>query len=286
MDKQKLAEILVLQDGVITTKQALTCGLSVQAIQRRVSGKLWVRLAKGVYLADGHPRSHRTRLRTAVLSTGKDAATFGRSAAWWHGLSEDPPNLPTITIPTKRWIERTGADIRRRKLPEEDLTVVAGLAVTTVPLTVLESLDSVLMDRALQLRVSLRQLQIAHERNLPRGGAARAGVLLRVAADGGRSAAELRLHRIIRELPGWQPQFAVGPIHLDAAFVEAKLGIEVDGWRWHKDARRNSEDLRRQNYLVNLGWRILRYDWHRPDREPREVLAEIEAALKMQGTDR
>ncbi|MCE5291690.1 MAG: DUF559 domain-containing protein [Nocardiaceae bacterium] len=286
MDRQTLADILVIQDGVITTKQALACGLSVQAIQRRVSGKLWVRLAKGVYLADGHPRSHRTRLRAAVLSAGKDAVAYGRSAAWWHGLLDDPPNRPTITIPTKRWIERSKVDIRRRKLAEEDLTVVAGLAVTAVPLTVLESLDSVLMDRALQSRVSLRQLQIAHDRNLPRAGSARAGVLLRVAADGGRSAAERLLHRIIRELPGWRPQFAVGPFQLDAAFVEAKLGIEVDGWRWHKDAERNSEDLRRQNYLVGLGWRIFRYDWHRLDREPEEVLAEIEDALRLQGTDR
>ncbi|WP_255222399.1 DUF559 domain-containing protein [Smaragdicoccus niigatensis] len=62
--------------------------------------------------------------------------------------------------------------------------------------------------------------------------------------------------------------------------------MEVDGWRWHKDAKRNSEDLRRQNFLMNLGWRVLRYDWHRLRHEPEAVLAEVENAIKLKAGPR
>lgn len=63
-----------------------------------------------------------------------------------------------------------------------------------------------------------------------------------------------------------------------------KLGIEVDGWRWHADAQRNSRDMQRQNVIGIAGWFVLRYDWHRLNNDGPGVVAEIEAALKTRKT--
>ncbi|MCE5289480.1 MAG: DUF559 domain-containing protein [Nocardiaceae bacterium] len=286
MDQRQFAELLAIQDGVISMKQARECGLSDDAIQWRLDAGLWHSLTRGVYLVAGHPRSHRTRLRAAVMGAGRDAVAHGASAAWWHGLRATAPSRPTITIPSKRWIDRTGIDVRRRNLNFCDIEQVLGLSVTKVPLTVLETGDSLLMDRALQTQVTLEDLQETHERNLRYAGSAKAAELLTVAATGGRSEAERLFHRIIGPLVGWRAQVPIGPYQVDVAFEAARLIIEVDGWRWHKDAARNSDDLRRQNYLMNLGWRVLRYDWHRLNNEPEAVLAEVEEAAKMQNAPR
>ncbi|CAM3874472.1 hypothetical protein [Smaragdicoccus niigatensis] len=198
--------------------QARECGLSADAIQWRLDAGQWDSLTRGVYLVAGHPRSHRTRLRAAVLGAGREAAAHGASAAWWHNLSTTAPTRPTITIPAKRWIDRTGIDVRRRNLHSCDMEEVLGLSVTTIPLTVLETGDSLLMDRALQTRVTLTELREAHDRNLRYAGSAKAAELLAVAATGGRSEAERLLHRIIRPLVGWRAQLPIGPYQVDAAF--------------------------------------------------------------------
>ncbi len=256
--------------------------MSEEAVKRRLSSRQWRRVSSGTYHALDHPWTPTAALRAAVLGAGKDAVAHGLSAAWWHGLLEKPDVTRFVTIPRKRCVTRIGnVEIRRRDLDRRDLAVVRGLAVTGVPLSVLEAGDSVLMDRALQLRVKLPMLREVHDRNARRDGAAEAGRLLAVAESGGRSEAERLLHSIFRRwnIRGWTAQFEVQGYLLDAAFEEERLGIEVDGWRFHRDAARNSADLRRQNILVNAGWRLLRYDWHRLDSDPDGVAEEIRLAI-------
>lgn len=216
MNNQAIARILASQDGVITMKQAVEAGMSEHSVQRRLASTEWLRLVKGVYLASGHPRSHRTRLRTAVLSAGKGATAHGLTAAWWHGLVDTPPARPLITVPLNRTIQRTGVTLRRRDLPADDIEAVRGIAVTRISLTVLEVNDSVLIDRALQTSVSIESLQKANDRNRDRRGYAATTALLKVAESGGRSEAERLLHRLIRHVPGWSGQCPVNGFNLDA----------------------------------------------------------------------
>ncbi len=283
MHNTKVSRILARQDGVISLPQTRDCGISQDILQRKVSSGEWQRKGPAVYRDTSHAWSDAAKLRAAVMSAGKDACAYGRSAAWWHGLTDSAPATQFVTIPKKRYLARAdGTKVRSRDLPARDLKTVRGLRVTAVPLTVLESNDSVLMDRALQTRVTLPILHATHARHLDRAGAKQTARLLTSAGEGGRSEAERMLHRILRNegFTGWRAQYETCGFALDAVFERQRVCLEVDGWRWHKDAHRNSHDLKRQNILVNAGWHVLRFDWHRLDRDPAGVTSDVRQALE------
>lgn len=280
----RIDDILARQDGVITMSQARASGMSDDAVMRKVRAGLWIRQSKGVYQSAQHRRTHATRFRAAMLGLGDDTVGHGVTAAWWHGLTDIAPGRHRITLPIERSVRRPGIDLRRRRLDPADVTLVRGLLVTDIPMTVLETVDSVLMDQCLQTRTTLDKLEAAYARNRNCSGAVKAGQLLKVARTGGRSEAERLVHRILRPLPGWRAQVHLGPYRLDVGFDDLQIGIEVDGWRWHKDSRRNSLDLRRQNSVVLRGWTILRYDWHRLNDDPGGVLREVSDVVKLRRT--
>ena len=252
------------------------------AVMRKVRTGLWIRHARGVYQSAQHRRTHSTRFRVAMMSLGDDAIAHGLSAAWWHGLIDLPPGRHQITIPAKRSVRRAGVDLRRRSLDASDVLTVRGLLTTGIPLTVLEAGDSILMDQALQTRTTMAKLEASYARNRNCAGARRAGGLVRVARTCGRSEAERLIHGILKPIPGWTPQLRLGNHYLDVAFDDLRIGVEVDGWRWHKDSRRNNLDLQRHNSVVLSGWTILRYDWHRlMDDADDGVLREVADAVQM-----
>lgn len=288
MHNSELSQYIATQDGVITREQVLECGLSDDQIHSRTVSGAWRRLFDGIYFDTSHRMSHEARLRAAVFASGKDAVAWGASAGWWHGLLDLPPARPQITVPAVRRVRRLQqCSVRRRDLDPHDVTEVRGLVITALPLTVLDAAGlpqgSVVIDQALQKSVTLEQLVEVHARNGKRVGATHVGRLLAAAADGSRSAAEKLLHRIFRVagLRGWEAQAMVHGYALDAAFVRERVGIEVDGWRFHKDAKRNSHDLARHNALVNAGWHILRFDWHRLANDAENVVREVRDALAL-----
>jgi very-short-patch-repair endonuclease len=66
--------------------------------------------------------------------------------------------------------------------------------------------------------------------------------------------------------PGRPP----GEARVDAAYPSSHVLIEADGRRWHTRVDDFVRDRGRDNEVVALGWRVLRFTWedlrHRPDR--------------------
>jgi very-short-patch-repair endonuclease len=54
-------------------------------------------------------------------------------------------------------------------------------------------------------------------------------------------------------------QFPVGPYRLDFADPPTKVAIETDGQDWHASKEQRTHDARRDRYLTEEGWRVLRF---------------------------
>ncbi len=52
---------------------------------------------------------------------------------------------------------------------------------------------------------------------------------------------------------------------LDFAFIKEKLDVECDGEPWHEKCRKLGEDEKRDEYLINNGWKVLRVKFNVKD---------------------
>jgi very-short-patch-repair endonuclease len=66
---------------------------------------------------------------------------------------------------------------------------------------------------------------------------------------------------------------------LDAAYPDRFVGIEVDGYAFHTEQAAFERDRTRQNALIALGWRILRFTHRDVVRSPHQVIRSISSVL-------
>lgn len=283
-----LDELVSRQDGVLARAQALTCGIPARTVARRVANREWRALSRGVYLVGGHPVTDAVRVRAAWLGCGERSTVTGPAAAFWFGLRDRAPARIAITLPrTARRRDRPGLVLRRRDLAAPDRVSLDGIALTALPLTVLETATqpgagTAFLDRALQRYVGFAELHAAYCRNTGAHGMRRAGELLVAAADRADSAAERRLLRLLRDagITGYVRGLAVGPWLLDVAFPASRVWLEVDGWAWHADVERFRADRRKQNALVAEGWTVLRFTWSDLTDRPDDTVRRVRVALR------
>jgi len=282
-----LNELLRDHDGVITLAQAQRVGLTRQAVQRRVQSGHWRRCARGVYFVDDREFTDAARTRAAVWAHGERSAASGLAAAWWHNLTLFAPEVVEVTVPrNSHGRSHGGARVRRRDLNRADLSVIRGLQVTELSLTVVEAAvrrrgGAKLMDRALQRHVDLPALWRAHLRNTGRYGAPAARRMLQAAGAGARSEAERLLLDLLRRagIIGWRTNHPVAGYRVDVGFAMQKVAIEVDGFAFHTDEEAFQIDRVRQNAIALAGWQVLRFTWLDLTEYPERVIAVIRSAI-------
>jgi hypothetical protein len=176
--------ILDRQAGVISREQALEAGLTRDAVDHRIRVRRWRPLYPRIYLATPGRPADEVRVRAAMLWAGPDAVLCAAAAAWWHGLIAGPPETIAITVSRRCPASRHGVSVRRRCLPEPDVTERRGIAVTARPLALLEAAVELgvqgveLLDRCLRTTIPLPDVQAALRRG---GGSAAAGWALTAA---------------------------------------------------------------------------------------------------------
>lgn len=284
----ELDDVLRRQSGIVSRAQARACGLSTDALWRRVRQHGWFPVHPSVFLAAGHPLVPSGRVRAASLHAGESGLVSGVAAAWWHGDVERLGPVVEIILPRSSGLRaEPGLRVRRRDVAAEDRTVVRGVPVTARPLTLLEVAVSrpdgpTVLDRALQRSLTPEALHAAYCRMVGRPGARRAATLLAAASDGAASAAERLLVAALRRagVTGWVLGVPCGPYTIDLAFPEARLAVEIDGWAFHSDVDRFRRDRHKQNVLVAAGWTVLRFTWHDIDGAPGRVVRAIVARLR------
>lgn len=70
-------------------------------------------------------------------------------------------------------------------------------------------------------------------------------------------------------------QHSVGPYRLDFAIPEKLIAIELDGHDYHKTKEQRTHDAKRDRYLAELGWTVLRFTGTEIYRDPKSCVDQI-----------
>lgn len=296
-----LARLAARQYGFFDLDQARAAGLPESTLSDHVRGGRLISLQPGVYAPGGTPAIWEREAMAAVLAAGPGAVASHRSAArWWKIGEEDDPTIE-VSVPRPRFPRLHGVVLHRSgDLVGEHSVVWRNLPVTKPARTIVD-LAAVLprprvedaLDRALVRRlITVSGLELMRS-ELSRHGRPGTGVIRRILDERALGAArpdgllEPRMARLLRAagLPPARFQFVIqapdGTVLaiVDFAYPEILLALEVDGYEVHGSPRAMAKDFVRQNGLVPLGWRVLRFTWAQVVRNPDDVAATVKAAI-------
>ncbi len=205
----------------------------------------------------------------AVLACGADAVLSHRSAAMLWGILP-PGRVIEVTVP--------GSGGRRRRqgirlhrsltLSSADLTRRARIPVTK-PARTLADLHRVLP--AAEFASALRQAEYLR---LPLGDD--------MAGDRTRSELEARFLRLCRRhrLPRPEVNVRIDRFLVDFLWRQARLIVEVDGWKSHGSRSAFEGDRARDIHLKLLGYEVVRFTWRQLVDHPREVAQAVRALAR------
>jgi len=236
--------------------------------KHQLVGAQWRRLGGGYYASSAIADAPMVRF-TAALRRLPDGVLSGLSAAFLHGLDYPPCSPVEVTIRgTSRF---AGLAICRNLLVPEDIVMRRGLRVTSPLRTVVDLVSRlatvegvVALDAALHKRlVSLEHVRAWIDAHPRHRGVAKLRRAVDLAEPEGESPMETRLRLILvfAGLPRPQVQVSLGDEvtflgRADLYYASHRLIIEYDGGT-HRD--RLAYDDRRQNRLVDAGYRLLRF---------------------------
>lgn len=256
----------------------------------QLEGASWRKVGRGIYVWKGAGERAEDRLMAISVPPGGDFA--GRTAAWLNGLDTSPCDPIELIVPNGSGAgSRLGVSVRRIDLPPADIVIRRGFPATSLPRTIADLLPSlglvesvVFSDMALNRGLmELTDLTEWSLNNPRRKGVVGLRRIIDLTDGGAESPMEtrLRLRLVVAGLPRPQTQATLydsGGTRLarvDLYYPEQRLVIEYDG-QGHRDTL--NEDIRRQNLLLAVGYRLLRFtaaDLAHPER----VIAMVRHAL-------
>ena len=292
-----VARLAAEQNGVISTQQLQACGLDSNAITVRVRRGQLHRLHWGAYAVGIASVGLRGTLTAAVLACGDDAVMSHHSAGAWHDMLKWHGGRPDVIVPRGAGRNRSGIRSHcSRSLDPYDVWRRGNILVTSPARTALD-LATKLTPKALRRMVrqafangivSARQLADVLARSPRHPGAAKLRALL---ADGyvpTRSELEDRaldlLHTTGIERPEVNPRLVLSgrTIQPDLLWREQRVIVELDGAAWHEQRLAREDDAERQALLEAHGYRVLRITWRQLVDHPRQTIARMRAALRLE----
>jgi hypothetical protein len=269
------------QDGVISRRQALECGLTSKQIRGRLESGRWVAIVQGVYRHPAAPITWHQRVWAAVVDGPPGTVASCTTAAAVHGLVRGQGE-PHVIVPGGSSGRSRMAVVHRVDLSARDRMMVGGIPRTTVSRTMIDCAAVLPFNRLCDL-VDAAFCEGSSHRNVVLGAIDRAQV------SGGRpgvaslrraleawspgivpgSPAEMRLLRQIAELGVEPPQRQLrihdaegrGIGRVDAGWPTRRIGLEYDSDR-HHGPRAWRRDEGRQVAYAAAGWIVHRVDKH------------------------
>lgn len=274
-----LIELAQSQDGLITVAQARELGMRPSAIKRRVRRGEWQSVSRGVYYSGCVEPPMPTLIRAGFLTGGPSAVVVRRSAALLHGFAGVRSDLPQIhiSLPGDRAIARRLGDAvlvpHQIVLDDADVVDLDGMRVTNAVRTLADLLLTAHRFEAVSAMDSALNKGLITEVDLPailQLMAGRRGVVEArqwMTQVDGRAESPLETRVRLRCLDGGVPpddlqvEILGGAIRGDMIWSRHRLIGEADGAQAHDTVDALFRDRERQNALVALGFRIVRFTW-------------------------
>lgn len=274
LPRELVASAARTQGGVLTRAQLLALGADDAWVERRVVSGDWQRVLPGIVVPWSGPVPWEARAWAAVLGAGPGAALSHRSAAYLHGILDQPPPTLDVTLPHSR---RAGyaSDVRiyRRRHPSPtsgrpprvwladtvvDLVATSesdGEAVGWVTAAARKGMNELELTRAIERRHAFRRRPLLLD-------------LVTEVADGVESPLELRYRRDVERRHGLptarlQVRDQVGGLSIRADGIYEGLGVrvELDGMLGHPGGRTDADTWRDNAVLLERHEITLRYRW-------------------------
>ena len=262
----------------------------------QLQGASWRRLGVGLYAWREIADAPMTRLIAAKHRLPDTAVFTGPTAGWLHGLDITPCNPIEVAVPKTSRISRlVGLAVRRSSIPGTETSTLRDLRVTSAVRTVADlGCRLPLIDAVALLNTALRR-RLVNDEHLRRWVKCHAGYRgirrLKDALELTDPAAEsvmetrLRLLLVLAGLPRPKVQLSLRDdsgffiARPDLCYPGVRLAIEYDG-ATHRDSL--AADNRRQNRLIDAGFRILRFTAADVLNTPAAVVSVVRRSLARQ----
>ena len=271
---------------MVTRGQLLALSYDDDAIKNRLRRGRLHRVWSGVYAVGRPALSAHGRWLAAVLCSGPEAALSHASAAALWRIRPAQGSDVHVSVPLHVTRRRPGIIVHRRTGFE--VTTCRQIPVTTPACTLIDLAPALASDRleaavneadALDL-VDPEQLRVALDRVGRRPGVA---ALRRLLDRRTFVLTESELERLFlplaREAGLSRPQAGVWVNGFKVDFYWPDLGliVETDGLRYHRTPAKQAQDRRRDQVHAAAGLTPLRFTHAQVRREPRHVVATLNA---------
>ena len=289
-----IAQIASRHGGIVAHRELAALGLSRQAIERRIAVGRLLPVHRGVYAVGHRILGAEGRRWAAVLALGDEAFVSHGSAADAFDLRKSAAREMHVTVRGRGGRKRhTGVRVHRpRALPDDEITDLDGLPITTPARTILDLANAGLRGRALEQALDQAELQRLLDfaelalllARYPRRPGTRS---LRAQLDRYRGPTDARSHleRLILQLcdANGLPRPLVNTVIegrvRDFYWPHCRLVVEADSYRWHRSPMALNDDRERDVELTLAGYRVLRFTYEQVTRRPRYVLRALRSAL-------
>lgn len=275
------------QHGVVARAQLLRAGVTVDAIDYRLSRQRLRPIFRGVY-GTGPLGAPHAREMAAVLASGEGALLSHLSAVGVWRLASSASRTARVDVETISGFRAPSPVIRLHRttsLHPDDAASRHGIPITSVARTLVDVagiLDQQELERAVALALRSGLTTTAGilqtlERHPRRRGAP---VLRSILQDGPaltRSEAEERFVTIMRDggLPVPEVNAILHGYEVDCLWRPERVVVEIDGYAFHGSRAAFERDRARDAALIGAGYRVLRFSWRQLTRTPARVLVSV-----------
>ena len=289
-----LAYLAERQYGVVARRQLFRLGFNEGAIDVRVRRKRLHVIHHGVYAVGHSVLSRRGQWMAAVLAGGETAVLSHGDAGDCWGIHRSGRSRIEITAPGP--VRRAGIEAHVGRLRADEVAVVDGIPITTVPRTIL---DLAVREPRRRIERAIHEAEVRrlHDalslpdliRRYPRRRGAR--LLRAILADRAWEesitkealeelfAAFLERHGLPRPATNRWLQIAGVWIEADCVWYDQKVIVELDGYAVHGTRRRFESDRVRDRKLQLAGWKIIRVTWRQLRDDEAELARDLRALL-------